>query len=183
MSDSTYSPTYDDTPRSLALPRVDGKLISTALIAGAFATIGFDLFGQTISPLMKSIASPYLGAKLAPVALANQSLAVLLDVKAGFISRLGLGHGLHVLTGLLFYPLAYMLIARPISNAVMRLPWWVTGAAYGAVLFVFALYIMAHLVAGNPPFLGWGGITWVALWGHMVFGIIVAGFHHYRHER
>lgn len=181
----TYAPVSQatDIPMSrINVPTIDRRLLATALIAGAFATIGFDLFGQTISPLLKGYFGPYLGAKLAPVALANQSLAVLFGVKAGFISKLGIGHGLHVLTGLLFYPLAYMLVARPVSNAIICLPWFVTGAVYGAVLFVFALYVMAHLVAGNPPFLGWGGITWVALWGHMVFGIIVAGFHHYRHE-
>ena len=166
----------------LTLPRVNGKLLSTALIAGAFATIGFDLFGQFVSPLLKGVASPWLGAKLAPVPLANQSLAVLLGVPAKTIGSLGIGHGMHTLTGLLLYPLGYLLAARPISNAVAPLPWWVTGTVYGVVLFVFALYIMAHLVAGNPPFLGWGGITWVALWGHIVFGLIVAGFARYRLE-
>jgi len=163
---------------SFTLPRMNGTFFATALVAGAFATIGFDLFGQFISPLLKSIASPYLGAKLAPVGLANQSLGVIFGVKAGAISALGLGHGIHVLTGLLLYPLGYMMLARPISNAVAPLPWWVTGTAYGVVLFVFALYVMAHLVAGNPPFLGWGGITWVALWGHIVFGLIVAWVSH-----
>ncbi|MEL6948423.1 MAG: hypothetical protein AAFO73_12480 [Pseudomonadota bacterium] len=166
-----------------ALPQMNGALLTTALVGGAFATIGFDLFGQFVSPLLKSVASPYLGAKLAPVGLANQSLAVLLDVKGRAISSIGLGHAMHVLTGLLLYPLGYLLLARPISNAVAPLPWWVTGTAYGVVLFVFALYVMAHLVAGNPPFLGWGGITWVALWGHIVFGLIVAAFAHYRLER
>ena len=164
--------------RTAFLPRVDRALLVTALVAGAFATIGFDLFGQFISPLMKSLASPYLGAKLAPVALANQSLAVIFDIKARAISSLGLGHALHVLTGLLIYPLGYVLFARPISNAIARLPWWMTGTAYGVVLFVFALYVMAHLVAGNPAFLGWSCITWVALWGHIVFGLIVAWFFH-----
>jgi hypothetical protein len=31
---------------------------------------------------------------------------------------------------------------------------------------------MAHLVAGNKPFLGWGGITWVALWGHIIYALV-----------
>lgn len=169
---------YTTIEKTSYLPTIDRALLVTAFMAGAFATIGFDLFGQFISPLMKSLASPYLGAKLAPVALANQSLAVIFDVKARAISSLGVGHAMHVLTGLLIYPLGYALVARPISNAVARLPWWVTGAAYGVVLFVFALYVMAHLVAGNPAFLGWSGITWVALWGHIVFGLIVAWFFH-----
>jgi len=173
--------TADNTPVSrFALPKIDANLIATAAVAGAFATLGFDLFGQTISPLLKSVASPFLGAKLAPVALANQSLGVLLGVGSKTISSLGIGHAMHLLTGLLLYPLGYMLVFKPLADGVFRTPWWAKGAVYGAALFVFALYIMAHLVAGNPPFLGWGGITWVALWGHMVFGLIVAWFDHRR---
>ena len=170
----------NSTQTRFALPAINGSLITTAVVAGAFATLGFDLFGQTISPLLKSIASPYLGAKLAPVALANQSLGVIFGVGAKTISSLGIGHAMHLLTGLLLYPLGYLLVFKPLADGVLRTPWWAKGAIYGAALFVFALYIMAHLVAGNPPFLGWGGITWVALWGHMVFGLIVAWFDHRR---
>jgi hypothetical protein len=165
---------------TFTLPKINTRFLTTALIAGAFATIGFDLFGQFVSPALKSVAAPYLGAKLAPVALANQSLGVISGLGAKTISSLGIGHAMHTLTGLLLYPLGYALAARPISNAVAKLPWWLTGAAYGVALFVFALYVMAHLVAGNPAFLGWSGITWVALWGHMLFGIITAGVFHYR---
>ncbi|MEM8750411.1 MAG: hypothetical protein AAGF28_08915 [Pseudomonadota bacterium] len=163
-----------------AIPALNLRLLVTALVAGAFATIGFDLFGQTISPLLKGIASPYLGAKLAPVGLATQSLSVILGVPGKTLSSLGIGHGMHTLTGLLLYPLGYLMIARPIMSRIVNLPWWVMGIVYGVALFVFALYIMAHLVAGNPPFLGWGGLTWVALWGHILFGVIVAGVARYR---
>ena len=47
-------------------------------------------------------------------------------------------------------------------------------AGYGAALLVFALHVVAHPAAGNPAFLGRGGITWVALWGHVLLGAIVA---------
>jgi len=29
-------------------------------------------------------------------------------------------------------------------------------------------------VAGNPAFLGFGGITWVALVGHVIFAVVAA---------
>ena len=161
------------------LPPIDARLLTTAVVAGAFATIGFDLFGQFVSPLLKGTAGPFLGAKLAPVPLANQSIAVLTGLEGSTVSGRGLGHGLHVLTGLVLYPLGYLLAVRPL---VPRAPWALVGAAYGAALFVFALYVMAHLVAGNPAFLGWGGITWVALWGHILFGVIVAGIVRLRGE-
>jgi hypothetical protein len=154
------------------LPPIDARLLTTAVVAGAFATIGFDLFGQFVSPLLKGTLGPFIGAKLAPVPLANQSIAVLTGLDGSVVSGRGLGHGLHVLTGLVLYPLGYVLVVRPLAP---QAPWALVGAAYGAALFVFALYVMAHLVAGNPAFLGWGGITWVALWGHVLFGVIVAG--------
>ena len=164
-------------------PGIDRSSIITILVSGAFAILAFDLFGQTISPMLKSL-SPYLGAKLAPVALANQSLGVITGVGAKVIGQYGIGHALHLITGLIAYPIGYMFIARPISRKVAPfVPWWLTGIAYGVVLWVFALYVMAHLVAGNPAFLGWSGITWVALWGHIVFALVVAAFVHVRHEK
>ncbi|MDA8870441.1 hypothetical protein N9H93_03545 [Rhizobiaceae bacterium] len=159
---------------AFALPTMNARFWTTTLAAGALATVAFDLFGQSISPMLGALGVPLVGAKLSPVGLANQSLGVLTGIAGKTISGLGLGHGLHTLTGLIAYPLGYALLARPISNAVAKLPWVVTGVAYGIVLFVFALYVMAHLVSGNPPFLGWGGITWVALWGHIIFGVVVA---------
>ncbi|MEM6931963.1 MAG: hypothetical protein AAF526_00065 [Pseudomonadota bacterium] len=170
-------------------PAIDARTITTLIVAGAFATIAFDLFGQFISPLLKEVLSPYFGAKLAPVGLANGVIAKITGLPAG---KLGLGHGLHVIAGLIAYPVGYLFVARPLARAVFpSFPWWLLGALYGAVLWVFALYFMAHLIAGNPPFLvrtmddgGWAfqSITWVALWGHMVFGIVAAGVIWWREE-
>ena len=135
----------------------------TILIAGALATIAFDLFGQGLSPLFGF-------PKLAPVPLAEQSLKVVFgDIPSGA------AYIVHILTGLVAYPLGYLLVARPVQRRVLpALPWPVTAIAYGVVLWVFALYVMAHLVAGNPAFLGFSGITWVALWGHIVFAAVAA---------
>lgn len=137
--------------------------IFTILAAGALATIAFDSYGQAISPLIG-------GSRLAPVPLATQTIQVLTGLKSS-----ELGYLLHAITGLVFYPLGWYLIARPIQQKIMpALPWLVTALVYGVVLWIFALYIMAHLVAGNPPFLGFIGITWVALAGHVLFAVIAA---------
>ncbi len=179
----TMTETTHHRSNQLTLSNINIKTLTTLLVSGAFAILAFDLFGQTISPILKGIV-PTLGAKLAPVALANQSLGAITGLGAKFMSQYGIGHALHLLTGLLAYPIGYMFIARPISQKVAPfIPWWVTGIAYGIVLWVFALYVMAHLVAGNPAFLGWSGITWVALWGHIVFGVVIAGFVWARHEK
>ena len=84
------STTINDKPDKL--PAINIHSLTTVLVAGAFATLAFDLFGQTISPMLKGVFSPYLGAKLAPVALANQSLGVITGLGAKFISTNGIGH-------------------------------------------------------------------------------------------
>jgi hypothetical protein len=49
-----------------------------------------------------------------------------------------------------------------------------TGIGFGTGLWVFALYVMAHLFAGLPPFLGFITLTWASLIGHILFGTVVA---------
>ena len=135
----------------------------TMLAAGALATLAFDSFGQGLSPLLGF-------ANLAPVPLATQTIQVLTGIGSE-----PLGYLLHVITGLVFYPIGWLFIARPMQARLFPLmPWMVTAVAYGVVLWVFALYIMAHLVAGNPAFLGFTGITWVALIGHVIFAVVAA---------
>ena len=140
------------------------RTAATVLTAGAFATIAFDLFGQGVAPLAGF-------AKLAPVGLAQSTLATVI----GAVPK-GAADTLHILTGVVAYPLGYLLIARPLSEKLVPgLHWSVAAAAYGVGLWVFALYVMAHLIAGMPPFLGFSGITWVALWGHVLFALVAAG--------
>ncbi|MEO0624022.1 MAG: hypothetical protein AAF183_17615 [Pseudomonadota bacterium] len=161
--------------RSGAFPTLDRATAWTVILAGALATIAFDLFGQTISPMLKSLASPYLGAKLAPVPLAQAVLAKVTGIPGKELASLGIPYGLHTLTGLIAYPLGWLLVVRPMhARFAPQLHWSVAAIAYGIALWVFALYGMAHLIAGNAPFLGWGSITWVALWGHILFAVVAA---------
>ena len=135
----------------------------TLLSAGALATLAFDAYGQGISPLLGM-------AKLAPVGLAGSTLKSVFGANPS-----GLAHLLHAATGLIFYVLGYFLFARPLQRSFApALHWSVTAAVYGVVLWIFALYVMAHLVAGMPAFLNFTGITWVALWGHVIYAIVAA---------
>lgn len=139
------------------------RTLATLLTAGAFGTIAFDLFGQSISPLLGY-------SKLAPVGLAGATLKSVFGANPA-----GAAHLLHTLTGVIFYATGYFAIARPVQRAILpNLHWSITAVAYGVALWVFALYIIAHLVAGNKPFLGWTGITWVALWGHIIYALVAA---------
>ena len=139
------------------------RVAVTVPLAGALATVAFDLFGQGLSPLAGF-------AQLAPVGLAQASIKALTGIGSKPLAEV-----LHVLTGVLAYPLGYLLVARPVAaRLVPWLHWSAVAAAYGVGLWVFALYVMAHLVAGNAPFLGFQGITWVALWGHVFYALVAA---------
>ena len=81
--------------------------IWTILIAGALATIAFDLFGKGLAPLFGF-------SKLAPVGLATQSLKTIF----GSIPK-GSGDIAHALTGLFAYPLGWVLIARPVQKKIV----------------------------------------------------------------
>jgi hypothetical protein len=83
---------------------------------------------------------------------------------------------LHILTGLVFFPFGYALVARPLAARIMPgLPWPVLGAAYGVGLWVFAMYVSASLLGGAPPFLGFEPVAWASLVGHVALGLGIAG--------
>lgn len=159
MTDTTLS-----QPTDMPASRGVSTRIADATVAGALATVAFDFFGQAISPGLGF-------ASLAPVPLANQVIATLTG--QGWAPG---AHALHYAAGMIAYPLGWLLIAEPLRRHLMPSMPWIAGAvAYGVGLWIFALYVMAHLVAGNPAFLGFTGITWVALIGHVIFAVVAAG--------
>jgi hypothetical protein len=145
------------------LPRLDADTAAAILVAGAGATVAFDFFGQGLSPALGF-------ASLAPVPLARSVLESLFGFSTDAWANI-----IHYLTGLVFYPLGYVLVARPIAARLLpQAPWWLTATLYGIALWVFALYVMAHLIAGLPAFLAFNDITWVALIGHVLFTLVAA---------
>lgn len=158
--------------RQPILPSPSGETLLTMLLAGAMATVAFDFFGQSLSPMLGY-------ANLAPVPLANNVIRVLFGQTYAPGAQF-----LHYFTGMVAYPLGWMVVARPLGLWLTpALPWWFVVILYGVVLWVFALYIMAHLVAGNPPFLNFTGITWVALVGHVLFALVAAAIVEWRERR
>lgn len=150
-------------PASVPAP---GRGLVLMIIAGSVATIFFDIWGQVVSPGVLN------WAKLAPVPLAQQTVNVLTGVNSSEA-----GHFLHLfLVGLIAYPFGYLYIFRPLAERILpSLAWWLGGAAYGFGLFLVAIGIVAGpLLAGNPWFLNWTGITWVALIGHTLYGLVCA---------
>ena len=148
---------------SAALPAINLQTVALILLSGAVGTLAFDLWGKAIAPLLGF-------GGLAPVGLAR-----------GFLGALGLpnsaawGNFMHLfLVGVIAYPVGWLFIARPLAARVLpTLHWTLASVLYGAALWVFAIGFIAW-IAGNPAFLGFTRITWVALAGHVFYAIAAA---------
>ncbi len=139
-------------------PPLTTATIVTSLLAGIAADLVWEVWARAITPLL-------VGGPLEPAALVQSVF--------GLESRLA-GEIIHLVVGFLFYPIGYLYIARPIASVVMpSLPWWIVALGFGAGLWVFALYVMAHLIAGLPAFLDFIPLAWASLGGHMLFGLVV----------
>lgn len=142
---------------------LNGYTLWTMILAGAVATVAFDYFGQSLSPMLGF-------ANLAPVPLANQVIKVVYGETYGPGAQF-----LHYFAGMIAYPVGWMFIAEPLARRLTPgLHWFAVAVIYGIGLWIYALYIMASLIAGQPAFLGFTGITWVALVGHVLFAIVAA---------
>ena len=144
-----------------ALVAAPGRAALVVLGAGAAATVAFDLYGQAISPLLG-------GAALAPVPLARQTLQTVLGWDSAGGANL-----LHYIAGLVAYPLGWLLLARPLARRA-GLGETAAAALWGVALWIFAIGVMASWINGNDFFLGFAGIAWVALAGHVLFALVCA---------
>lgn len=154
-------------------PALSGAAVLTVLLGGMAAEIVWEIWARVITPL-------WVGGPLEPAALIqsvfglnDRSLPELMPfaVSLGLSAR-DVAEILHLIVGLIGYPIGYIFIARPLAGAILPgLPWWVVSLLYGVVLWVFALYVMAHLAAGLPPFLGFIQLTWASLVGHLLFAL------------
>ncbi|MCY1666808.1 hypothetical protein [Rhizobium sp. SL86] len=151
--------TMVDMHKPSLFPQIDTGLIRVIVLAGLAADITWEIWARVITPL-------WVGGPLEPAGLIQSVF--------GF-QNLFLAELLHAIVGIVFYPIGYLFIARPLQRLILpQLPLVLTGAGFGVGLWIFALYIMAHLFAGLPPFLGFITLTWASLIGHVLFGIVVA---------
>lgn len=154
------------TPARLPTPTT--ATLVTAVMAGIAADVAWEVWARLITPL-------WVGGPLEPAALVQSVF--------GLESRV-LAELVHGVVGVVFYPLGYLYIARPIARVVTPfLPWWVVGLGFGAGLWVFALFVMAHLIAGLPAFLGFIPLAWASLVGHLIFGVVCAAVVRWRETR
>ena len=148
-----------------AIPALNVQTLGTMFVAGVFATIAFDVWGQLVSPGLGF-------ANLSPHGLAK-SLLGSLGLPAGDFA----GYFVHFyLVGLIGYPVGWLFIFWPVwARIVGRDAGWVIPSfLYGFGLWAFAIGGITA-IAGLPFFLNFTGITWVALVGHVLYGVVVAG--------
>ncbi|MEH7828466.1 hypothetical protein [Gemmobacter denitrificans] len=144
------------------LPAINAQTLGFLFVAGFFASNAFDLWGQVISPALGF-------ANLSPHGLARSLLAALGLPNGDFA-----GYFVHFyLVGLIGYPVGWSFIFAPIWRRVIGPTHWLLPATiYGFGLWVFAIGGITA-IAGLPLFLNFTGITWVALVGHVLYGIVL----------
>lgn len=149
----------NSTLRTAPMPAVSLRSLADALIAGLVALVVWEAFARGVVPL-------WLGHALEPTGLIEMALGV---GGAG-------AQAIHLATGLLAFPLGYLFVVRPAAAAMLpRLPAWALGLGYGVALWVFAMVVVASLLGGMPPFLGFGAVAWWSLAGHLLLGLAIAG--------
>lgn len=145
------------------VPRPGIATLGLMVISGLVATMAFDFWGQVVSP--------GLGwANLSPHGLAKSLLGALGLPNGDFA-----GYFVHFyLVGLIGYPIGWLYIFRPVWRAVLgdRFGYFLPSAVYGFGLWLFAIGGITA-IAGLPFFLNFTGIAWVALVGHVLYGIVM----------
>ncbi|PKA39919.1 hypothetical protein N2599_29255 (plasmid) [Rhizobium sullae] len=148
-----------ETQKTSVFPEIQPSLGRTIILSGLAANITWEIWARLITPL-------WVGGPLEPAALVQSVF--------GF-NNLLLAEMIHAIVGVVFYPIGYLFIARPLQRLIVpKLPLLLTGIGFGIGLWIFALYVMAHLFGGQPAFLGFVTLTWASLIGHMLFGTVVA---------
>jgi len=145
-----------------SLPAVNFNTLGLMFISGFFATIAFDFWGQVLSPALGF-------ANLSPHGLAQSLLG-----SFGLPNNAFAGYFVHFyVVGLIGYPVGWLFIFAPLWQRIVgNTHWLLPSAIYGFGLWVFAIGGITSL-AGLPFFLNFSGIVWVALVGHVLYGIVL----------
>ncbi|KNX39873.1 hypothetical protein ROTO_35870 [Roseovarius tolerans] len=139
------------------------QTLGLMFLSGFFATAAFDLWGQILSPALGFV-------NLSPHGLAKSLLGTFGLPNGDFA-----GYFVHFyLVGLIGYPVGWLFVFRPVWTRILghSTGWFIPSAVYGFGLWVFAIGGITA-IAGLPFFLNFTGITWVALVGHVLYGIVM----------
>jgi len=146
------------TEGGLALAPPGIRTLVRIVAAGAAGLVVWEGFARLIAPAV-------FGFTPEPTGLIELAFGL-----AGMAAML-----LHIATGLVAFPAGYVLVVQPVLRAIAPgLPWIAVGVAYGVALWVFAMYGMASLLGGMPPFMGFEPIAWASLIGHVGLALGIA---------
>lgn len=126
-------------------------------VAGIIGVVAWEIVGNYIAPLI-------IGGKLSPIGL----IISLFKNTLGFNPGRDVAMAIHFFTGIVGYPLAYLIATRVVRSFGSI----VDGLALGVGTWILALGIFAPL-AGFPFMLNFGNLTWMSLGGHIVYGLVV----------
>lgn len=125
------------------------------LAAGGVGLVAWEGFARLVAPM-------WLGFALDPTGLIEMAIGL-----TGVAAML-----FHIATGLVIFPAGYRFVAMPIAERLTPgLPWPVLALSYGVALWVFAMYGMASVLGGMPPFLGFAPVAWASLAGHLALAL------------
>ena len=118
--------TFTHPKRETDMRALNRYTLWTLLLAGAMATVAFDFFGQSLSPMLGF-------ASLAPVPLANNVIQTVFG--APYTPA---AHLLHYIAGMIAYPAGWMFVAQPLVRRITPgLPWLAVAVIYGIGLWLF----------------------------------------------
>ncbi|HEV7263304.1 MAG TPA: zf-HC2 domain-containing protein [Falsiroseomonas sp.] len=140
------------------------RVLGEALLTGLAGLAAWEIFARVAAPA-------WLGFALDPRTLIDAALGI---TGPGAVV-------VHLCTGLLLFPLAFLLVARPMARLLAPvLPWWGVAGVFGLVLWVFAGYVVANLMGGLPAFFGFGAVAWASLVGHGALALSMGAAAHLR---
>ncbi|MGE4046562.1 MAG: hypothetical protein AB7F35_17010 [Acetobacteraceae bacterium] len=130
------------------------------ILAGLVGLAAWEAVARLVAPL-------WIGGVLDPSGLVQAALGVESEA---------LAMAVHVATAVLLFPLGWLLVGRPILRLLGPAFTGIFGGlAYGVGLWVFAMVVVVHFLAGMPPFLEWQPLAWVSLLGHVAYGAAMTG--------
>ncbi|WP_439576544.1 hypothetical protein [Elioraea sp.] len=157
---------YIASSQSLSVRPPSSRTVTDILLAGVAGLGVWEVLARLVAPL-------WLGQPLEPAELIEMYLGV-----GGTPAQV-----LHVLIGLAVFPAVYLAAVLPLAaRLVPRAGWIACGVAFGLMLWLFAMVMVAALSGGLPQFWGFGTIAWTVLMliGHLGLGLAIAGVVHLR---
>lgn len=148
-------------------PAAARRMLLDALLIGLAGLLAWEVFARGLAPF-------WLGFALDPRTLIEAALNI---TGGGAVV-------VHLCTGLLLFPFAFLLVARPVARILApHLPWWGVAGVFGLVLWIFAGYVVASLMGGMPAFFGFGAVAWASLIGHGALALSMSAAAQYRSTR